>query len=141
MGYALFTARKLTLTARVNDLNAQLMSISNQQTAIANKISATQNTVNYRNVNSQSKAAQDFAAAIAGGQDYTVAFADYQTALSDISLLSTENDMSINILKAKENALDMQRNSIQTMLTAATNELESVKSAEEKAIKNSIIKF
>ena len=141
MGYALFTARKLSLTARVNSLNARLMAVSNQQMALADQIYAAQSSNNLQNAYAQKDAISTFSAAIAGGTDYSVAFADYQTSLSDINLSSTESNMSIAALKSQENALDMERETLQTQLNAASQELENVKKAEEQAIKNATVKY
>ena len=69
MGYALFFARKLSLTARVNGLNAQLMSISQQQMDLTNKISAKQNAANLRTAVANKNAASIYTSALKSGGD------------------------------------------------------------------------
>lgn len=141
MGYALFTARQMTLQARVNSLNSQLMSLSNKQTAIANQISQNQNLSNMQSAYAQQQQASLFSQNLNGGMDYTQAFANYQAQMAQSSLTSTTNNVSIEALKAQESALDTQRQTLTTTLNAANEELNQVKSAQEKAIKNSTVKF
>ena len=141
MGYALFTARKLALTARVNNLNAQLMEISQQQMNITNQISAKQNSINLATSTANAQAASIFKQAIAGAKGDEAAIANAQSAydeqMANNTLSSTMQSMDIQSLKDQDTALDMQRETLETQLNAANNELERVKKAEEGAIKNS----
>lgn len=133
MGYALFTARKLSLTARVNNLNAQLMSISNQRDALTNQITQKQNVANLRTAKANSEAAKAYAD---GGDEAT-----YNKTVADNEVANTISDMEIQALQAKDNALDSTQKSIQTRLTAAQKELEAVEKAEESAIDHATPKY
>ena len=142
MGYALFTARKLALTARVNSLNAQLMQVSNEQMALADQITAKQNANNLQAAYNTMNAASVFSQAYGGNMDnFGMALTNYQTTMAQNMVSQTESNMSIAGLQSQENALDMKRETLQTQLNAATQELENVKKAEEEAIKHATVKY
>lgn len=139
MGYALFTARKLALTSRVNQLNAQLMSISQQQMNLANQISAKQQANNLRTSTANANALSVFQNAVSGNYDeatFNQAQLAYNSTVAQNTVASTMSDAEIQLLNDQDNALDMQRETLETQLNAASQELESVKKAEEQAIKN-----
>lgn len=137
MGYALFTARKLSLQARVNNLNAQLMSISNQQDALTNQITGKQTAANLRTANASANAYSIFANSSQSASDS----ATLQKTLAQNELANTLSNTEIQGLQAKVNALDTARESLETQLNAASNELQAVEKAEESAIKNATPKY
>ena len=137
MGYALFTARKLSLQTRVNQLNAQLMAISNQQDALTQKITNKQMETNLKIANSNTKAYSIFASSSQSTADST----KLNKTLSDNELASTLSNVEIQGLQAKVDVLDTTRQSLQTQLTAAQNELSQVENTEESAIKNATPKY
>ena len=137
MGYALFTARKLSLQTRVNQLNAQLMAISNQQDALTQKITNKQIETNLKIANSNTKAYSIFASSSQSTADST----KLNKTLSDNELASTLSNVEIQGLQAKVDVLDTTRQSLQTQLTAAQNELSQVEKTEESAIKNATPKY
>ena len=141
MGYALFFARKLSLTARVNGLNAQLMSISQQQMDLTNKISAKQNAANLRTAVANKNAASIYTSALKSGGDTQAAEATYNEAMSSNDLQNAIDNVEINNLNQQQTALDTQRKTLETQLNAAQNELINVEKAEESAIKNSTAKY
>jgi len=141
MGYALFTARKLALTARVNNLNSQLMQLQNQKTQLTNQIANNQNMANLQAATQQQQLASIFSTNIQSGMDYSQALVNYQNSMAQISLTSTQNNMSITALQSQDNVLDTQIGQLQTQLNATSQELESVKKAEESSIKNSTVKY
>ncbi len=141
MGYALFFARKLSLTARVNGLNAQLMSISQQQMDLTNKISAKQNAANLRTAVANNNAASIYTKALKSGGDTQAAEANYNEAVSSNDLQNAIDNVEINNLNQQQTALDTQRKTLETQLNAAQNELSQVEKAEESAIKNSTAKY
>lgn len=141
MGYALFFARKLSLTARVNGLNAQLMSVSQQQMDLTNQISAKQNAVNLRTAVANKNAASIYAKALQSGGDSAAAEANYNDAVSSNDLQATIDNVEINSLNQQQTALDTQRKTLETQLNAAQNELQQVEKAEESAIKNATAKY
>ena len=141
MGYALFFARKLSLTARVNGLNAQLMSISQQQMDLTNKISAKQNAANLRTAVANKNAASIYTNALKSGGDTQAAEATYNEAISSNDLQNAIDNVEINNLNQQQTVLDTQRKTLETQLNAAQNELSNVEKAEESAIKNSTAKY
>lgn len=144
MGYALFFARKLSLTARVNQMNAQLMVISNQQNDLTNQIAAKQNAMNTRTATANLTAAKNYKSAIGDGSDsskVTAAQSAYDEAMAQNSLLNTTDDIDIQGLQSQVDALDLRRETLETQLTAAQQELEAVEKAEESAIKAATPKY
>lgn len=144
MGYALFFARKLELTARVNQMNAQLMAVSNEQFNLTNQISAKQNAANMRMASANAAAAANYASAVSNSTDQnaiSTARAAYDSAIAQNSVFGTTSDAEISGLQAKVDALDLSRKTLETQLNAAQNELQSVEKAEESAIKNSTAKY
>lgn len=146
MGYALFTARKLSLTARVNNLNAQLMTISNQRDALTQQITQKQNAANLRNAQANANAASVYAEALKAGKgqedfDSSEAEATYNQTVADNNIDNTIDNIEIQALQSRDNILDTTQKSIQTRLTAAQKELEAVEKAEESAIGNATPKY
>jgi len=137
MGYALFTARKLSLQTRVNQLNAQLMSISNQQDALTTQITNKQMAANLRIANANANAYSIFANSSQSANDS----ATLQNTLAQNELATTMSNIDIQNLQSKVDALDTTRQSLQTQLNAASNELSQVEKTEESAIKSATPKY
>jgi hypothetical protein len=134
MGYALFTARKLALNSKINNLNARLMMIENQQESLTNQSTIKQYQSNQAKNASLSSLYQDLATATSNGADTSDIYQSIYTQQTKNSF--TSDDAEIQDLTNEENALDTLRESIETQLTAAQSELESVEKAEESAIKS-----
>jgi hypothetical protein len=77
---------------------------------------------------------QDLATATSNGADTSDIYQSIYTQQTKNSF--TSDDAEIQDLTNEENALDTLRESIETQLTAAQSELESVEKAEESAIKS-----
>lgn len=137
MGYALFTARKLSLQTRVNQLNAQLMSISNQQDALTTQITNKQMAANLRIANANANAYSIFANSSQSANDS----AALHNTLAQNELATTMSNIDIQNLQSKVDALDTTRQSLQTQLNAASNELSQVEQTEESAIKSATPKY
>ena len=141
MGYALFTARKMSLQSNINSLNARLMQLQNEKNALTNQIANQQNINNLKNANYQAQLTSVFSTNIASGMSQTEALMNYQNALAQNSLTSTQNNMGISALQQQDQAYDTQISQLQTQLNAQNQELENVKKAEESGIKNSTVKY
>ena len=141
MGYGLFTSRKASLQSNINSLNSRLMQIQNEKNALTNKIANQQNINNMKSANYQAQLTSVFSSNIANGMSQTEALMNYQNALAQNSLTSTQNNMGISALQQKDQAYDTQISQLQTQLNAQSQELENVKKAEESAIKNSTVKY
>lgn len=118
-------------------MNAQLMAISNQQDALTQKITNKQMETNLKIANSNTKAYSIFASSSQSTADST----KLNKTLSDNELASTLSNVEIQGLQAKVDVLDTTRQSLQTQLTAAQNELSQVEKTEESAIKNATPKY
>ena len=137
MGYALFTARKLSLTSKVNQMNAQLMSISQRQMDIANQIATKESANALRTSATNAQAYSVFEASIKNGDDATQAQATLDKSLADNAAKTTLYDVEIQQLEARQTQIDLNKQNLETQLTAAQKELEAAEKAEESAIKNS----
>ena len=167
MGYALFTARKLSLTTRLNLCNAQLMSNSERANALTQSIyaartkSATEanklTTEAYKTYTSSLKSANDIYKAVLDNEasteeakedakdKYTIAKAEADSildeALSEISLGTAMDDLEIEALNMQQTTLDQQRETLETQLNAYSKELENVEKTEGEAIKSAAPNF
>lgn len=145
MGYALFTARKLSLTSRLNLCNAQVMSNTERANALTNTIYAIQNKSAMDKSMQSQEAYAKYAKEVKGldseSEDYqkqkTAAEATLNEALAKIDTDSAMTDAEIQGLNMQQTLLDQQKKTLETQLNAYNNELDAVKKAEEDAIKNS----
>ena len=141
MGYALFFARKLSLTARVNQMNAQLMMVSNEQMRLTDQIASKQQAANMSNNNAKMKAISTYKSALDQGTDEAKAKAAYEEAMAKSDNDKSTSDLDIMGLQMKVDSLDLRRKYLETQLNVAQQELESVEKAEENAIKASTPKY
>ena len=153
MGYALFTARKLSVTTRLNMCNAILACNTEKTYSLSNSIfvqqskrdlelsTATQNAYSVyekavTTANEQNKGNTD-----AINTAVSAADAVLQKALKEAEAKQTQSNVEIQKLNQKQTLLDQERQRLQTQLNAYSNELSNVEKAEESAIKNSTPKF
>ena len=160
MGYALFTARKMSLQAKVNDYNAKLMQLSNEETRLANQTANRQQMRNAQD-NAHTVGTQLFqgvgtiGGAIAGlalggpvgavigavaGKEGTSMATGAGNNLRD-GMRKQEDDAYAAAMNAKQKQIDTEKQRLTTLLNAAQNELQQVEKAEEGAIKNSTPKY
>ena len=148
MGYALFTARKMSLQSKVNQYNLQLMQIANKETEL------TQKTARLQKRNNRIDAAQNKGSAVAkiGGTIVGGVFGGILGAGIGSSLGEGFGDLANSAIDKGQQAyteyqetelarqqqeLDTEKQRINTLLNAAQNELQQVEKAEESAIKSS----
>lgn len=145
MGYALFTARKLALTARLNKCNFNLMSVSERCNSLTDSIFAKESQRAEQSANAQQKAYDTYAKTISQTNitdtQVKAAEAEMKKALAESSKNTVKLTAEINQMNSIQTQLDLQRERLQTQLNATQNELEQVKKTEESAIKNSVPKF
>ena len=149
MGYALFTARKLSINARLNLCNAQVASNTERANALTNTIYSKQSKSAMDKATKTLEAQKAYTNAVkdldSSADDYTskqtAAQSKLDEALAEISKESAMTDMEIQGLNMQQTALDQQRKMLETQLNAYTNELETVGKAEEDAIKKSAPSF
>lgn len=134
MGYALFTARKMSLQAKVNQYNAQLMQLSNKETELTNKT-----TLRQRVNNSVDKAQGTANLACNVGDLFTGGATSLVAGIVNfgIDTMQNKSDEAYQTeIAAEQQKIDTEKQRLQTLLNAAQSELESVEKAEESAIKN-----
>ena len=167
MGYALFTARKLSVSSRLNLCNAHIMSNTERAYSLTARISALQSQSSLDKTTQSKNAYTEYSKAVTSASD------EYQTvlknekatdaekdaakekyntaqtkaqgilneALAEIDSKSAMTDIEIQDLNMEQTQLDQQKKTLETQLTAYTNELEAVEKAEEDAIKKAAPKF
>ena len=138
MAAELFTARKLSVTARLNLCNAQMMSNTERANALTSSIFAKQSAAALDKAQQSQKAYADYSKAIQGDvsqEDKTKAESELSEALAKIDTQSAMTNAEIQGLNMQQTVLDQQKKMLETQLNAYTNELENVGKAEEGAIK------
>ena len=153
MGYALFTARKLSISTRLNMCNANLACNTEKTYSLSHSIfvqqskrdlelsTATQNAYSVYEkavTDANSKYGSDTEKINAATSQ---AESVLQKALKEAELKQTQTNTQIQQLNQKQTLLDQERQRLQTQLNAYSNELSNVEKAEESAIKNSTPKF
>ena len=147
MGYALFTARKLSLSTRINMCNANLTSNTEKTYALSNSIFTQQSKAALELTTASQNAYSVYEKAVSDaneknkGNDAAIDTAVLQKALKAAELKQTMTNVEIQKLNQKQTILDQERQRLQTQLTAYQNELTNVEKAEESAIKNATPKF
>ena len=141
MGYALFTARKMSLQAKVNQYNLKLMQIANKENELTNKTAARQ-AVN----NAVDKAQSIGTLACNIGDTFTGGTGALSTAASLINpAIDAGQNKSDEVyqtqLAAEQQKLDTEKQRINTLLTAAQKELTDVEKLEQTAIEKSSPKY
>ena len=157
MGYAVFAARKIMLTNRINNLNFRIMCLSQQQQSLSDISGRMQQffgnlTMGLSNqmqsgMNSQM---QGFMTGLQtmGGQNASIfqnigGFANnyYNQMQMQQYQLSAMQQAILQPVAEQENQIELERKRLETQVSAAQKELESVEKAEEKAIERSAPKF
>ena len=167
MGYALFTARKLSVNSRLNLCNAQIMSNSERANALTARISALQSQSSLDKTTASKNAYTEYSKAIQSASatyqavldnasatdqqksDAKDAFNTAQTkaqgilneATADIDAKSAMTDIEIQDLNIQQTQLDAQKKTLETQLSSYSNELDGVEKAEEDAVKKAAPKF
>lgn len=145
MGYALFTARKLALTTRLNTCNANLMVVSQKGMNLTQSIYEKQSAMNLETATTASNAYQAYSNTMSQANltdaQKTQAEAQLKAALAQNEQKSAAATAELQALNIKQTAYDLEKKRLETELNAYNNELENVKKAETDAIKNSTPKF
>ena len=151
MGYAVFTARKLMLTSRINNLNFRLMCLSQQKQSLAQLSSTMQSSFGQLSMNMNSMCQQNLIGAMLGGS-YNGTSGNNQTQMMNYMGNMYQMQLNNNYIQQmqqsmmapvamQDNAIDMEMKTIETQLQAARAELDSVEKHEGEEIKKSAPKF
>ncbi len=163
MGYAIFTARKLMLTNRINQLNFRIMQLSQQQQTLAKAAGDKERQISWikgmfntiGNAFSQRMNIQT-QAAIYQAQQGGGSMEDLQKLLSGSyaqqnmmgqmfqfagMMIDYQSSNDLRSVKDMENQIELERKNLETQVQALTAERDSVEKAEENQIKNSAPKF
>lgn len=165
MGYAIFTARKLMLTNRINQINFRIMQLSQQQQTLAKSAGDMERNLswaknlfgNIGNMFTQGLQSKMTAAAYGMAQGNNGTPTDelqqflsggYQALQQSTMMFSMVGQMmdmqsenQLRNVKDMENQIELERKSLETQVKALTAERESVEKAEDNEIKNSAPKF
>lgn len=152
MGYALFTARKMSLQAKINDYSLKLSQISNEQDKLTQQIAAKQQQTNTltsigNSLGSIGSVGGAIVGGILGGIPGASALSGLGGGLGSIAGKGISNgatasqNMQQAQLSAKEKQLDTEKQRIDTLLKKAQQELTSVEQSEEKAIGSATPKY
>ena len=134
MGYALFTARKMSLQAKVNQYNLKLMQLANKETELTNKTTLRQ-TLN----NSVDKAQSTANLACNIGDLFTGGAASAVAGVANFAIDTIQNksdEAYQTKIAAEQQKIDTEKQRLNTLLNAAQNELQQVEKAEQSAIKS-----
>ena len=136
MGYALFTARKMSLQAKVNNYNLQLMKLSNEETKLTNQSALFQK---FNNAVDSGQNVGSLVGGILGGVGGNLISGIANFAID--SAQNKANEARQTQLANKQKQIDTEKQRLTTLLNAAQNELQQVEKAEESAIKNATPKY
>lgn len=152
MGYALFTARKLSLQAKVNNYNLQLTKIQNEQDKLTQKIARQQGKNDAIDAaQTKGKGAGSVIGGVLGFALGGVVGSAIGSTIGKIggSIVNAaidkrqekDTENSQENLAIQQQKLDREKGRIETLLKAADTELHKVEDAETKAIERSTAKY
>ena len=169
MGYAIFTARKLMLTNRINQMNFRLMQLTQQQQTLSDRAAQMERAI-AANRSLFTNMANMFQMGMQQMQNTTM----YQLGLQNMAqggmgdmssiggllggfnIMNNPMTLTLNYIqqqqelvsennmrqvKEQETQIELQRKSIETQLAAAQKELEKIEDAEQKNIDRSAPKY
>jgi chromosome segregation ATPase len=145
MGYALFTARKLSVSTRLNTCNSQLASNTERAYTLTSSIFAKQSQSALDSSVASQNAYKAYEAVITQDgvteEQKTAADSTLKKALADAEVKSAQTNTEIQALNLDQTRLDQEKKRLETQLNAYQNELDGVEKAEETAIKNAAPKY
>ena len=171
MGYAIFTARKLMLTNRINQINFRIMQLSQQQQTLADNAAkmerAIANTKNlFANIGNAMSMAQQSASQtlqyqlmtnLKNGQNVDPSvISQLGSLLGGGGFMSSPAGLALQVMnqtldmtsqnqlrqiKEMENQIELERKNLETQVKAMTAEKQEVEKAEDNQIKESAPKF
>ena len=145
MGYALFTARKMSLQSKVNQYNLQLMQIANRETEL------TQKTARLQKRNNRIDAAQNKGSAVAKiggtvlggvfggilgagiGSSLGEGFGDFANCAIDKGQQAYTEYQETELARQQQE-LDTEKQRINTLLSAAQNELQQLQTSSHSVL-------
>lgn len=152
MGYAIFAARKIMLTSRINNLNWRIMCLSQQQQSLSDVSGRMQQYFGTMSMLMGNQNASIWQAMGLGNQwnggnglgSGTIAQngMNFMNSMSyEQMMLNMQSQMMLKPVADQENQIELERKRLETQLQAATKELEKVEQAEEKQIESSAPKY
>ncbi len=165
MGYAIFAARKLMLTNRLNQVRFRILALSQQQMTLSQAAGDKQRYLSYtKNIfnNLSNSAVNNFLTAQKtqleqqygqnGINDPTAFSNAMNNAWQQINLFSNtinQNNQALDLsasyemerIKDIENQIELEKKTLETQEKAMTAELQEIEKKEDSEIKNSAPKF
>lgn len=163
MGYAIFTARKLMLTNRINQMNFRIMQLSQQQQTLAKAAGDME-----RNISWAKNMFSTIGNSFAQQQQQQNAYVMYQMQQGTIKpdemqallnggmfqqnpmgsmfsfagqMIDMQSENELRKVKDMENQIELERKNLETQVKAMSAEREADEKAEDNEIKNSAPKF
>lgn len=145
MGFATLTAKKFSLTARLNNCNALLASNTERTNKLTTNIFAKQSAADMAKVNANTNAYKKYEKAMneAGDDEekQNKAQMDLTNALNKAEKESTMSNIHIQMLQQQQTTLDQEKNRLETQAKAYQQELDAAEKGEESGIKSATPKF
>ena len=153
MGYAIFSARKIMLSTRINNLQFRLMALSQQKQNLAQLSSSMQQY--FGNISMMLGSGYGMGMGLMNGLANSVFGMFMGNSANNIfgsmgynnqiaaaqQMLGMQSQAMLKPVAAQENMIDNEMKTIETQLKAAQAEIEQVEKAEDNAIKQSAPKF
>lgn len=171
MGYAIFTARKLMLTNRINQINFRVMQLSQQQQTLADNAAQMERAISntkslFSNIgNAVAMSQQQMGTALQqqlfknlqNGETVDPALmGQLGSLLGGGGFMNSPAGMALNLMnqtiemtsqnqlrqvKDMENSIELERKNLETQLKAMTTERDKIEEAEGKECERSAPKF
>ena len=149
MGYAIFAARKLSLTNRLNQLNFRIMQLSQQQQTLSQTAGDMERVLSmqYSFFNNMGQLAMNnmFMQQQTGQKMDPSIFSQVMQQVQQMYMMNSYMDWqassAMRQVKDRENLIELERKTLETQAKAVQTELQKVEEAEDKAIERSAPKF
>lgn len=149
MGYAIFAARKLSLTNRLNQLNFRIMQLSQQQQTLSQTAGDMERVLSMQKsfFNNMGQLAMNnmFMQQQTGQKMDPSIFSQVMQQVQQMYMMNSYMDWQASSqmrqIKDRENLIELERKTLETQAKAVENELKQVEESETKAIERSAPKF
>ena len=152
MGYAIFAARKIMLTSRINNLNWRIMCLSQKQQSLSDISGRMQEYFGTMSMALGKRCESIFKGQNLGAQWnnqnaseldelYSKSFLYRDTFANMHAQLNAAQQIIMKPVAAQENQIDLERKRLETQLQSASKELEAVEQQEKTEIDRSAPKY
>ena len=135
--YAIFSIRKLTATSRLNMAQIQLMDLDDQQYSLVTQKLNIENEQAQKQIQVASKLSKLYENA----GDGEVNENEVKQLEQELTKSTAQATQKKNAIAYQENAIELQKKSLETVITKWTKELEVIEKAEEAGIERANPKY